>query len=178
MRGLILTLLLSFILFGGILDNRLFGDIDGDRKDEIVIWKKSFKTDIGEFYRVFIYKEDGKIIYQSPKVKDTDEPYAFGSWIFGVSLPEALIDINRDNQVELLAPAPVSDISPVYYRIFYWNGHTLALARPGVLAEVKGDKGYSHFSWFNPFPMNILLNKSVAWVSSFKETLSNNMAKV
>jgi len=186
MKRLILILVLGGFLFGGVLDlkNRitkkelqtilnskehLVGDIDGDGKDEIVTWKKSHTVELGDFYRVYVYKESGKLLWKSPDTKNDDNPYAFGSWDFGVSLPEVLIDTNGDNQVELLAPAPVSDVSPVYYRIFYWNGHSLVASCSSILAKLE--KNYFYF-------INPCSSCDIAWVSQFKKAISKNVAEV
>ena len=131
-------------------NNRLYGDIDGDDKNDIVVWKKSQSSEYGDFYRIYIYNTDGNLLWKSPSSNDADKPYTFGAWDFGISLPEVLIDIDLDKEAELLVPAPISDVSPQYYRILKWNGHTMAEEHPSVLMLSKDDK--NRFIWVNPFP--------------------------
>jgi|GEM_PF-1462680 len=140
---------------------RLLGDIDGDGVEDILVWRKSVSKEIGDFYRLFLYRKDGKLLWQSPKSDNSDDPYAFGSWDFGESLPEVLADIDGDGQAEMLAPAPASDVSPVYYRIFGWNGHRLIPRRPAVLMCSR-EKRY-RFVWVNPYPGG---GTEGCWVSS------------
>jgi len=129
---------------------RLFGDIDGDGSDDVLVWRKSGSGEVGDFYQLSIYRKDGRLLWQSPVSRNSDDPYAFGSWDFGESLPEVLADIDGDGQAELLAPAPSSDVSPVYYRIFGWNGHRLVPRRPAVLMCSREEP--NRLVWVNPYP--------------------------
>ncbi len=146
-------------------NQQLWGDIDGDGKKEVLIWKKFTTQTIGDFYRIYIYQKSGRLLWQSSATTDVENPYAFGSWDFGVSLPEVLVDIDQDHQTELLVPAPTSDVSPVYYRIFGWNGHRLVARHPEVLMCSK--KFANRFIWVNPFPSN---DNKGCWVSSMRQT--------
>jgi len=130
--------------------NRLYGDVDGDGNDEILVWQKVATKEVGDFYRLSIYRPDGTLLWHSPPSESIDDPYAFGSWDFGESLPEVLIDIDGDGQAELLAPAPASDVSPVFYRIFGYNGRALVARRPGVL--LRSRRNPQRFIWVNPVP--------------------------
>ncbi len=131
-------------------NQRLWGDIDGDGEPDIVVWQKYGSRSIGTFYRLFVYNKSGKLLWQSPPTKDTDNIYAFGKWDFGTSFPQVLIDIDGDGQAELLAPSPNSYGSPLYYRIFGWNGHKLVPRRPAILMRSNDDP--NRFIWVNPYP--------------------------
>ncbi len=152
-------------------NQRLFGDIDGDGSDDVLVWRKSGSEEVGDFYRLSIYRKDGKLLWQSPKSDNSDDPYAFGSWDFGESLPEVLADIDGDGQAELLAPVPASDVSPVYYRIFGWNGHRLVPRRPAVLMCSREET--NRFIWVNPYPGD---GTEGCWVSSLHPVDSNREA--
>ena len=147
-----------------LLNSTLKGDIDGDGRNEIITWNKFATSDLGDFYQLKIYDNNGQLLWQGPKVEDTENPYIFGRWDFGESMPEALIDIDNDGQAELLAPSPTSDVSPIYYRIFSWNGRRLVNRRPAVLMRSKKD--LNHFIWVNPYPGD---GTQGSWVSSLEQ---------
>jgi len=150
---------------------RLLGDIDGDGVEDVLVWRKSVSKEIGDFYQLSIYRKDGRLLWQSPVSMNSDDPYAFGSWDFGESLPEVLADIDGDGQAELLAPAPTSDVSPVYYRIFGWNGHRLIPRRPAVLMCSRRER--DRFVWVNPYPGD---GTEGCWVSSLHPVDSSREA--
>ncbi len=158
-------------------NQQLLGDIDGDGKKELVVWKKFAKQDIGKFYQIYIYQKSGRLLWNTPATTDAKNLYAFGSWKFGDSLPEVLVDIDQDNQTELLAPLASSTTSPVYYRIFGWNGHRLVARHQEVL--MCSTKVPNRFIWVNPFPNN---GNNRCWVSSMSpgknsdEVVANIMA--
>ncbi len=166
MRGFIYWIVLSILFSLGALAsnlNRLYGDIDGDGKDEVVVWKKSHTFECGDFYRVSIYRKDGSLLWKSPKSSDVEDDYTFGEWYYGVSLPEVLIDFNGDGHADLLSPSPLSDISPQYYRIFTWNGKDMVMCRPAVLMLSQSDS--NRFIWVNPYPEN---REVYIWVSQLQ----------
>jgi hypothetical protein len=140
--------------------NRLKGDIDGDGMNETVAWKKFKTTDLGDFYQLFVFDDDRRLLWKGPAVADKENRYVFWNWDFGESLPEALLDVDGDNQAELLAPSPQSDVSPVFYRILAWNGRRFVERRPGVLMRSTRDP--SRFIWVNPYPGE---GDRGAWVS-------------
>ncbi len=132
------------------LKNRLMGDIDGDGLSETIAWKRFATTNLGDFYQLYVFDDDGRLLWKGPAQADSENRYIFGDWDFGESLPEALLDLDGDRQAELLAPSPQSDVSPVFYRIFGWNGKRFVERRPGVLMQSKDDP--SRFVWVNPYP--------------------------
>lgn len=179
MRGFIYWIVLSILFSLGALAsnlNRLYGDIDGDGKDEVVVWKKSHTFECGDFYRVSIYRKDGSLLWKSPKSSDMDDDYAFGEWDFGISMPEAIVDINGDGHSELLAPSPISDVSPQYYRIFTWNGEEMAICHPEVLMLSKDDA--NRFVWVNPFPKSGSVEIWVSRLQPVKNSSSKAVAEV
>ena len=139
---------------GGILPIRLDGslraDIDGDGRPERVGWKRIGETELGTFYQLVVLDSDGRILWRGPATIDSDNPYVFGEWDFGISMPAALLDIDGDRQAELLAPAPQSDVSPTFWRILGWNGRRFVARRPAAL--IQDPQNPKHFIWVNPLP--------------------------
>lgn len=109
-------------LYSRDIDGKLQGDIDQDGKNETIAWKKFAAVDLGEYYQLLIIDDDGSLLWRGPKEKDDGDPLVFFSLDFGVSIPELLIDFDHDGYMELLAPAPQSDVSPTYYRKLRWRG--------------------------------------------------------
>jgi len=116
--GLIPTLLLSEDTENG----KLTADIDSDGRLEMILWRKFGTTELGDYYRLWVIDDDGKILWKGPKEKDEGNPYVFSSLDIGVSLPQLLADIDNDGYVELLAPELQSDVRPTYYRKLRWKG--------------------------------------------------------
>jgi hypothetical protein len=106
----------------GHLDGRLEGDIDKDGEAETIAWKKFLTADLGDYYQLLVFDDDGSLLWEGPKEKEKESPYIYSSLDIGVSLPELLIDIDNDGYTELLAPELQSDVSPVYYRKLRWRG--------------------------------------------------------
>lgn len=106
----------------GHLDGRLEGDIDKDGEAETIAWKKFLTADLGDYYQLLVFDDDGSLLWEGPKEKEEESPYIYSSLDIGVSLPELLIDIDNDGYTELLAPELQSDVSPVYYRKLRWRG--------------------------------------------------------
>jgi len=154
------------------LNGLIMGDIDGDEIKEVVGWRKFAQKEIGNFYQLLVYKDDGTLLWEGPKVADVDNSYIFGEWDFGLSMPQTLVDINEDNQAELIAPAPQSDVSPTYFRIFNWNGKRFVSTRPAAL--ILSSKSNNHFIWVNPLPSNY---KKV-WVEEFIHMPIKDSSKV
>jgi len=163
--GLIPTLLLSE-------NGKLSADIDSDGKQEMILWRKFATTELGDYYRLWVIDDDGKILWKGPKEKDEGNPYIFSSLDIGVSLPQLLADIDNDGYVELLAPELQSDVRPTHYRKLRWKG-----------------------TYFEQFPSHALIMKSstsdqlvwkktndlyVTWVSriDFENTYKNGLVKV
>ncbi|MEA2048472.1 MAG: hypothetical protein U9O64_08525 [Campylobacterota bacterium] len=105
-----------------VLENTLTADIDSDGKKEAVQWEKFVTTQLGDYYQLKVFDDNGQILWKGPKKAEESNPYIFSSLHIGVSLPELLTDIDNDGYIELLAPELQSDVSPTYYRILRWKG--------------------------------------------------------
>ncbi len=121
-------------------------DVDGDGKAETISRRKSdSKEEIGTFYQIFVKDASGAVLWKSPATFDSAHPLAFGEWHFGISLPQLVADVDRDGIVELIAPAPQSDVSPTFFRVLEWVGDGFAPRHVRALSG-KGQKG-ALFKW-------------------------------
>ncbi len=121
-------------------------DLDRDGKLERITWVKFAETEEeGEFFQMRVLDDDGALMWEGPKVRDIENPLALGSWHFGVSFPELAADIDGDGSVELVVPAPQSDVSPTYFRILRWSGDRFVAVRSGSLLE--SPPGSGKFPW-------------------------------
>ncbi len=144
----------------------LFADLDGDGKDERVSWVKFTETENeGDFYQLQVIDDDGSLLWESPQSTDTENPLVFGNWHFGIRLPQLVADIDGDGAIELVTPAPQSDVSPILFHVLRWKGGRFVVGRSGTLLETP--KGSGQFKW----------TKSGAsegtWISSFLEIMKN-----
>ncbi len=131
--------------YTGHIDGKLYADIDGDGKEEIIVWKKFAAVDLGDYYQLLVIDDDESLLWEGPKKKDYENPLVFFSLDFGVSMPELLIDFDYDGYVELLAPAPQSDVSPTYYRKLRWRGTYFEPLLSNAL--MLSSQGSNQFIW-------------------------------
>ncbi|MBI4864095.1 MAG: hypothetical protein HY815_28135 [Candidatus Riflebacteria bacterium] len=121
---------------------RFTADLDNDGRQETIELRSCARTDLGDFYQLVVLDADGKTIWSGPTGRDTANPLIFGSWDFGVTLPQVAGDIDGDGFVELVGPAPQSDVSAPSYRVFRWKGLGFKLVRDEHLIEDPPNSGY------------------------------------
>jgi hypothetical protein len=145
--ALLPALLLAFPVGAEGLPSRpLTADLDGDGRLERISWFRFAETEEdGEFFQVQVHDAGGRLLWASAKVLDSMDPLVFGNWHFGFSLPELVADIDGDGRMELVAPAPQSDVSPTYFRVFRWRDGRFQPADSGMLLESPPGSGL--FSW-------------------------------
>ncbi len=134
-------------------------DLDGDGKPEIIRLVLTGKADEGEFFHLKVLGPDMKPLWTGPKEMDSGNKLVFGNWDFGSSLPEVVGDYDGDGAVELLAPAPVSDVSPVGWRLLRWKDGGFVPVRMEPLKEYPENSGN--------FPWSVTEEMSGTWISHF-----------
>jgi len=120
-------------------------DLTGDGIAERIRLVSAGKTEMGEYYQLVVESLEGKRLWEGPRVTDSENPLMFGVWEMGESLPELVADIDDDGQWELVAPAPRSDVSPTFFRVFRWKNNSFVPARCAALMENAAEKGL--FTW-------------------------------
>ncbi len=124
----------------------------------------------GAFCCLVVSDSKGKMIWKSPEKADPKDPMFFGGLIWGESFPQIIGDMNGDEKVELVAPAPVSDIRPVPFRVFTWDGKSFHPLFTKVLLASKDRP--EHFRWTAPGPME------GRWIHSFVKFLGKGTLEV
>lgn len=155
------TVLAAFTMIAAAQSTRsLSVDLDGDESLERITWEEFATTeDQGTFLQLIVYNAAGKAVWKGPGIKDAGNPLVFGEWHFGLSVPEIAVDIDRDGVVELIAPAPQSDVSPTRFRILRWVGGEFVPVRTAALIE--SSPGSGKFAWTEEEKWD------GTWISSF-----------
>lgn len=162
MKAWILALLLAGSALaqveGELLEESWSCDLDGDKQPEKIALR-AYRVQEGNYFAsVVVIRADGTVLWESEKVAEASDPMAFGAWDFGVSLPEMVGDIDRDKQIELVAPAPLSDVRPVEFKVYRWLDGTFRPAYTRALLLGKDNR----FRWTVPKEGN------QAWVARFE----------
>ena len=131
-------------------------DLDGNGDFEKVGLHCVEVTDKGWYSRLTVWSSDGRQLWQSLPAKVG--LWAFGGWDWGISDLQWVGDIDGDGAVEALASEPVSDVSPVPFRIFRWNGRAFQHLRTAALLS----KGTDRFEWSQK-------SSGTTWIGAFKK---------
>jgi hypothetical protein len=168
-KALALVLLLSVLALaqveGELLKESWSCDLDGDKQAETMTLR-AYRVEEGNYFATLVVLgADGKVLWESEKVAEATDPMAFGAWDFGVSLPEVVGDIDRDKQIELVAPAPISDVRPVEFKVYRWLDGTFRPAYTRALLLGKDNR----FRWTTPKEGN------QTWVARFEGWQSDKL---
>lgn len=122
----------------GDIYNKSYVDLNGDGKDEEIQLKIYKVNEYGDWYtKLIVMDSNGRALWSSPESEDTNDPMVFGAWMFGVCLPEVIGDINNDGFVEVVTPAPVSDVRPPFFNLLRWENSEFVFAKGGQLIETS-----------------------------------------
>jgi hypothetical protein len=147
------------------LDGTLRADLDRDGRAETVGWQKSSSSELGDFYRLLVFDDDGSLLWKGPGKADETDPLTFFSLDTGISLPQILADFDLDGSMELLAPVAQSDVSPTYYRKLRWRGDRFEALLPNALMLKPGSG--DRFVW------KTVLRPEGTWVSKLSPAGNN-----
>lgn len=172
-NALLFLALVVYVDGSELSPNVLLADLDGDGTDERITCVKFAETeDAGEFYQVRVIKGDGSVLWESPKSLDMENPFVFGNWHFGSSLPQLAADIDGDGAIELVTPAPQSDVSPAFFKVLHWKSGRFVMARSGILLESPSSPGSGLFKWSDSEA------SEGTWISAFLGVKKNGNLQV
>lgn len=124
----------------------LIADLNGDGRPEMISRRRlGADSETGTYFQIVVKDASDAVLWKSPEVLDPNHPLAFGEWHFGISLPQLAGDVDRDGKVELIAPAPQSDVSPTFFRVLQWTGNAFEPKFSRALSG-QGRKG-AVFGW-------------------------------
>jgi len=147
---------------------KIFSNLDRDKDIEAVITKPYKKSKYNNFYRLLVIDDNNKILYQSPKVKDIDDSFSLGEYDCGISMPEVVVDIDKNRRSDILIPLPQCDISPTYYKSFELNQYNSSAKVKYLNSLVLVGKEY--FKWREPKNIG-----NITWVMEFKRALTKDI---
>lgn len=81
-------------------------------------------------YFLDVLASDGKTLFKGPRYGDT--PLIFCECNAGVWMPGAVTDLDGDGKAEILLTSPASDVSPVAFYLFRFNGAGFDMAMKDV----------------------------------------------
>ena len=156
MKNLLILLLLSAGAAAepkaGQLYQSVTADLNGDSKPEKIGLVAYGHGPAGFYGRLKVWDSGGKLLWQAPAVKSSDDPYAFGQWEYGSSTIEWV------SSSELISAVPQSDVRPTTFKRFRWTGSAYQPAGNAYLLQQSADS----FTWTKPFKWDAL--KPLTWV--------------
>ncbi len=111
----------------------IYADLNGDGIKEKITWQKFASTELGDYYQIVVSNAGGNIIWRGPKTTDESNPFFIASLDTGVSIPELVADIDSDGSLEMLIPAPASDVSPLWYKRLKWKNGKFEAMKSAIL---------------------------------------------
>jgi hypothetical protein len=110
----------------------------------------------GWYSRLTVWNGQGQKVWQSMPAKVG--VWAFGGWDWGISDLQWVGDIDGDGAVEAVSPDPVSDVSPVRFRVYRWSGKAFHHVRTAALLPTPDGE----YRWSDR-------TDGTSWIGSFKK---------
>ena len=130
-------------------------DLNKDGKPEKVGLSCVEVKETGWYSRLTVWNNQGQKLWQSMPAKIG--VWSFGGWDWGISDLQWVADIDGDGAVEAVSPDPVSDVSPVRFRVYRWNGKSFNYVRTGSLLPTSNNQ----FEWSDKA-------QGTSWIGAFK----------
>jgi len=144
----------------------LDGDVDGDGAIESYKIEKFAKSEFGDYYHLALYRGD-KLLWEAPKVKDSNNPFIFGDWDDGVSMLDALVDIDGDGKAELLSMPSAGDVVSLPVQIMRYDGKTVIHTDSYLIMDYNDS---NHFRWIKSKDYHSpMTNTNEGWASGFEK---------
>ncbi len=167
-----IAIFLQPVLAGAeVFPESIAADLDGDGVAEKIVWEKFAETeDEGAFFQIRVVNADGSLRWEGPRTTDSTHPMALGDWFHGTSLPQVAADFDGDGAVELIVPAPQTDVSPTQFRVFRWTGQAFLPLHMAALMDRGGGDG--EFPWYEGD------DYEGTWISGFLGVAGNRRFRV
>lgn len=131
-------------------------DLDGDSLREKVGLRCVEVTQRGWHSRLTVWNARGQVVWQSMPARVG--VWAFGGWDWGVTDLQWVGDIDGDGSIEAVSNEPISDVSPVSFRVYRWSGKAFHHVRTAALLPA----GANEFVWQSKA-------RGGTWIGSFKK---------
>lgn len=129
----------------------IYADLNSDGFKEKITWQKFASTELGDYYQIVVFDSKGNTLWKAPKTTDESSPFFVASLDTGVSIPELIADIDNDGKLEMLIPAPASDVSPLWYKRLKWKNGKFIPMKSAILQYNPNAKNMP-LKWIYKYP--------------------------
>ncbi len=124
----------------GQIYQELHGDLDRDGHVERVTLIPFQVEQDNTFMQLVVFNDQNKVIWTTPRLTDPENKRTFGQFVYGNCELQMLCDLDKDGYMDLICSTPRSDVRPMPYRVFKWDGDKFVYAFDGSLERVNYDK--------------------------------------
>lgn len=124
----------------GQVFQELHGDLDRDGHVERVTLIPFQVEQDNTFMQLVVFNDQNKVIWTTPRLTDPENKRTFGQFVYGNCELQMLCDLDKDGYMDLICSTPRSDVRPMPYRVFKWDGDKFVYAFDGSLERVNYDK--------------------------------------
>ncbi|MDO5295387.1 MAG: hypothetical protein Q4F00_01930 [bacterium] len=124
----------------GKVYQELYGDLDRDGHTERVALIPFQVEQDNTFMQLVVFNDKDQEIWRTPRLTDPENKRTFGQFVYGNFEMQLLCDLDKDGYMDLIFSTPRSDVRPMPYRVFKWDGDKFVYAFDGALERSKDDK--------------------------------------